>query len=47
MPDWKREVREHLAEIDLPAAAKEEVISELAAHMEDSVRYLVLNGGMQ
>ncbi len=41
MPDWKKtdwekEVREHLADIDLPAAAKEEVISELAAHLEDS-----------
>ncbi len=34
--DWKKEVREHLADIDLPAEAKEDVISELAAHLEDS-----------
>ena len=36
MPDWKELVRVRLAELNLPADAKEEVISELAAHLEDS-----------
>jgi hypothetical protein len=36
MPDWKRLVEERLASLNLPPGDKEEVIAELAAHLEDS-----------
>jgi hypothetical protein len=36
MPDWNRLVRAHMARLRLPHAAKEEVISELAAHLNDA-----------
>ncbi len=35
MPDWKKLVCEHLASTGLPAASQEEVVSELAAHLEE------------
>lgn len=36
MPDWKRLVEERLATLSLPPGEKEDVIAELAAHLEDS-----------
>jgi hypothetical protein len=36
MPDWKQLVRERLSQLNLPPGAKEDVIAELAAHLEDS-----------
>lgn len=36
MRDWKQLVRERLATLNLPSNAKEEVVAELAAHLEDS-----------
>lgn len=36
MPDWKRLIQEHLSMLNLPPDAKEDVIAELAAHLEDS-----------
>src|SRR5579859_5125050 len=36
MPDWKNLVRERMSSLNLPPGAKEEVISELAAHMEET-----------
>ena len=36
MPDWKNLVRERLARLRLPHDAKEAVIAELAAHLEDA-----------
>ncbi len=35
MPDWKSLVRDRMPTLKLPAGAKEEVISELAAHLEE------------
>jgi hypothetical protein len=36
MRDWEKEIREHLASLDLPPESKDEVIAELASHLEDS-----------
>jgi hypothetical protein len=35
MPDWKKLVRERLSTLNLPPSAKNEVIAELAAHLEE------------
>jgi hypothetical protein len=35
-PDWKKLVRERLSDLDLSSDAKNQVIAELAAHLEDS-----------
>ena len=36
MPDWRQLVEQRLAALNLPPRAKQEVIAELAAHLEDS-----------
>ena len=36
MRNWEKEIREHLASLDLPPETKDEVIAELASHLEDS-----------
>src|SRR5205823_380736 len=36
MPDWKRLVRERIAPSAPPAPSQEEVVSELAAHLEET-----------
>jgi hypothetical protein len=36
MLDWKKLVREHIASSALPSACREEVVSELAAHLEEA-----------
>jgi hypothetical protein len=36
MRDWKELVREHLAACELPRAKREDVVCELAAHLEES-----------
>jgi hypothetical protein len=36
MPDWKKLIRERLAPCRLPSADREEVFSELAAHLEET-----------
>lgn len=36
MPDWQTVVRREMAQLNLPRDAKEEVITELASHLEDS-----------
>ena len=38
MPNWEKEIREHLASLDLPPETKDEVIAELASHLEDLER---------
>jgi hypothetical protein len=35
MPDWRQRVREHLEECELPPAECEQVVRELAAHLEE------------
>jgi len=44
MPDWKKLVREHIASSALPAASREEVVSELAAHLEEAYEAALLQG---
>jgi hypothetical protein len=36
MRDWKREIREQLPALELPPDIKEEIIAELASHVEES-----------
>ena len=36
MPDWKKLVRERIASSALPAASREEIVSELAAYLEET-----------
>jgi hypothetical protein len=43
-PDWKQLVRERLAALNLRPAAKEDVIAELAAHMEDDCEEGIASG---
>jgi hypothetical protein len=38
VPNWEKEIREHLASLDLPPETKDEVIAELASHLEDLER---------
>src|ERR1700722_20532574 len=35
MPDWKKLVEERLGSLNLPPSAKQEIVAELAAHLED------------
>lgn len=44
MPDWKKLVRDRLLALNLPPDAKEEVISELAAHLEDGYQNEIARG---
>jgi hypothetical protein len=44
MPDWKKLVREHIASSALAAASREEVVSELAAHLEETYEAALLQG---
>ncbi len=36
MPDWKQVVKEHMGKRGLPESSEEEVIAELAGHLEDA-----------
>lgn len=45
MRDWKRLVEERLAGLKLPASVKEDVVAELAAHLEDSAAMDPETGG--
>lgn len=36
MHDWRQKVRKHLEACDLPSATREDVITELAAHLEET-----------
>ena len=36
MRDWRKEVREHLAQVELPPEMKEEIVAELVSHLEES-----------
>jgi len=39
MPDWKRIVSENMSALNLPSGAREEVITELAVHMEETYEH--------
>ena len=38
MPDWRRLIRQRLAEVPLPPADEMGVVEELAQHVEDAYR---------
>ena len=40
MPDWKREIRRHLAALKLAPAREAEIVEELAQHADDRYREL-------
>ena len=44
MPDWEKLVRERMSTLNLPADTKEEVISELAAHLDDAYQNEITRG---
>ena len=35
MPDWKKLVHERLQKLSLPPERKQEIVNEIAGHMED------------
>lgn len=44
MPDWKRHVRPHVATLALPATRENEIVDELAQHLDDRWRDLLADG---
>lgn len=44
MPDWKKLVREQMITLNLPPGVKEEVIAELAIHLEELYQHAQSNG---
>jgi len=44
MPDWKEMVRERMFVLNLPPDAEKEIISELAAHLEDGYQNEIARG---
>lgn len=44
MPDWNAIVRDRLLRLDLPAKERQEVVTELAAHLEDLYEEQMRNG---
>ena len=47
MPNWQKLVHERLAQLDLDAAAREEVCEELAAHLEEDYQYSLAAGASE
>jgi hypothetical protein len=44
LPDWKREIRGRLAGLPLEGAREEEIVEELAQHLEDRYAELLARG---
>jgi hypothetical protein len=44
MPDWKKLVRKRLSKLGLPSSTTDEVITELAFHLEETYQHAVTNG---
>ena len=44
MPNWKREIRERIAGLNLPAERELEIVEELSQHAEDRFEDLLSNG---
>jgi predicted permease len=44
MPDWKKEIRERLAELPLAPTREAEIVEELAQYLEDCYEELLANG---
>ena len=47
MPDWKNEIREHLAGLRLAPAREVEMVEELAQYLEDCYQELLANGSTE
>ena len=44
MPDWRREVRERLAQLRIEPAQESEIVEELAQHLDDVYQRLIAKG---
>ena len=44
MPDWKNEIRRRLAHLKLEPTRESEIVEELAQHLEDRYRDLLVRG---
>ncbi len=47
MPDWKSHIRPHLTAVRLPPARQNEIIDELAQHLDDRWRDLIAGGASE
>jgi putative ABC transport system permease protein len=47
MPEWKREIRERLVNLELAPAREAAVVEELAAHLEDHYEELLAGGATE
>jgi len=41
MPDWKQHIRRHVTALSLPATRENEIVDELAQHLDDRWRELI------
>ena len=44
MPEWKREINQQLADLNLPPAREAEIVEEVAQHLDDRYRELLASG---
>lgn len=44
MPDWTRHIRPHVTALSLPATRENEIVDELAQHLDDRWRELIAGG---
>jgi macrolide transport system ATP-binding/permease protein len=44
MPDWKQHIRPHVTALSLPATRENEIVDELAQHLDDRWRELIASG---
>ncbi len=44
MPEWKREINQQLADLNLPPAREAEIVEEVAQHLDDRYRELLAGG---
>jgi len=47
MIDWKREIRECVIKLRLSPTRETEIVEELAQHLEDTYRELILDGATE
>ena len=47
MPEWKQEIRDRVATLQLAPAREAEIVEELAQHLEDCYQELLLEGATQ
>jgi predicted permease len=47
MPDWKEEITQQLASLNLPPAREAEIVEEVAQHLDDRYRELLVGGARE